>query len=877
MTSRTRALATALGLACTLHASAQQAGDTVPPSHVTVTRAPSERYAAGWLHRVFFGDHWRDAWTTPVEIEVLDIATFAGGLRPIKRGGGFQTRSLRFQGGDGRKYKFRSLDKDPTKVLPKELQESIAADIVQDQISTSNPFAPFVVAPLLNAVGVLNAPPRLVLLPDDPGLGEHRAEFGGLLGILEEHPDTRDDGEPGFGGADKVESTLDLFARLEKRNDEWPDSRAYLTARLMDVFLGDWDRHTDQWLWARVEEGGRQIWKPIPRDRDQAFARYDGVMPWIASQAVAQLEGFSDDYPKIADLTWSGRHIDRRFLVSLERSTWDSITAGVVAALTDSVIAAAVRQLPAAIYALDGEALQRDLIARRDRLSDASRDFYDNLAKAVDVRGSKEDEVATIERFDDRHVRVALYDRADGALGHLVFARTFDADETRELRLYLGDGDDSVAVSGSVASSILVRIVGGDGADVLVDRSRVDGYALGLIPFIPDAETTTLFYDDGKKTRAELGASASLVQGGLREPKNPAERYEPLVPDIGHDWRFAPWFTYNSDLGLFLGGGPILYEHGFQADPYVYRMSLVAGYATGARTYRAQFDGDFRDVIGDARLVVLARASGLEVQNFFGLGNESARSPSLESADYYEVRQRQFTFQPSIGIPLFDGAELSIAAGVTHSTTVDGEGLRLVTTTSPYGTAPLTLAHASLGLRVDTRDVAANASSGVLLDVRGEFYPKVIDAAESFGKLRAEARTYLGVDWPLQTTLALRAAGEQNLGGAYPFFKAAFLGGAGSLRGFESERFAGNASLVGNAELRLGLVRFNVLFPGTLGVSAAIESGRVFSEGEISERWHTAYGGGAYVTLVDRAITMSVSAMQSPEKLGIYVSGGFGF
>ena len=59
-----------------------------------------------------------------VKVEVLDLNNFAGGLVPIKRGGGLQTKSLRFIGADGRIWKFRSLDKDPSKVLPEDVKES---------------------------------------------------------------------------------------------------------------------------------------------------------------------------------------------------------------------------------------------------------------------------------------------------------------------------------------------------------------------------------------------------------------------------------------------------------------------------------------------------------------------------------------------------------------------------------------------------------------------------------------------------------------------------------------------------------------------------------------------------------------------------------
>jgi hypothetical protein len=428
-----------------------------------------------------------------------------------------------------------------------------------------------------------------------------------------------------------------------------------------------------------------------------------------------------------------------------------------------------------------------------------------------------------------------------------------------------------------VSSSIPVRIVGGDGADVLVDRSRVDGFALGLIPFIPDAETATIFYDDGRKTVVEEGASTSVVGATIAEPATLEERFEPQVPDFGHDWRYGPWLGYDSDLGLFVGGGPILYEFGFRSEPYVYRMSLLAGYATLAQTFRAQFDGDFRDVVGRSRLIVRARASGLEVQNYFGRGNESERDQRLVDADHYEVRQRQYTASVELGIPLFEGAEITGGIGGGYYRTDDPDEARFVTVERPYGVEPTTLLHGSVGLHIDTRDVASNPSSGLYVDVRGDLTPPVLEAVSAFASVQADVRGYIGADWPVQTTLALRAAGEKVMGGEIPFFALAMLGGAGSLRGFDSERFAGESSLAGGAELRVGILRFKVLVPGIIGVTAAVESGRVFHSAEHSTRWHTSYGGGLYLMLVERAITVSATAMRSEEALGVYLTGGFGW
>ena len=227
-------------------------------------------------------------------------------------------------------------------------------------------------SPLLEAAGVLHAAPLLRVMPDDPALGEFRAEFAGLLGTIEERPRGEKDDRPGFAHATKVENTVELFERLEKDPDERVDARAYLAARLVDLFLGDWDRHQNQWSWARLGTGDSVPWTPIPRDRDQAFARFDGALLGLARLSYPQLVEFSSTYPSTVGLTWNARVVDRRLLTGLEWPVWDSTATALRGQLTDGVIDAAVGRLPAELWVRNAAWLAAALRPRRDRLGEAA-------------------------------------------------------------------------------------------------------------------------------------------------------------------------------------------------------------------------------------------------------------------------------------------------------------------------------------------------------------------------------------------------------------------------------------------------------------------------------------------------------------------------
>jgi len=426
---------------------------------------PGGEYAAGRLRQFFVGEHYRDLWTTPIRVPVLNLSTFAGGLTPLRQGGGRQTMSLRLLARDGRQFMFRTVAKDMRNILSETLRKTPVAGIFQDQASSMNPAGALVVDELAHALGVFHAHPILVLAPDDEQLGEFRQAFAGRLGLLEEYPLAGDAGAPETAGADKIVSTRKLFRSLEKNSEDRASSRWYLTARLLDMLVGDWDRHGDQWRWARCREQGRDVYYPLPRDRDQAFARLDGVFPRIAEVASGRMENFSENLDDIPSLMHTGGVVDRRILTDLDKPMWEDVAAEVVTRLTDDVIDNAVRRLPPPYYDLSGAWLAAALKSRRNRLQEAAQIYYRVLSRSVDIRLSDEPEHVVVQRLDDRRVAVTVYRRDEstgGLKGGPVYERTFRVDETEEVRIRLHGGGDTVVKSGDARPGLAVRIVNAD-------------------------------------------------------------------------------------------------------------------------------------------------------------------------------------------------------------------------------------------------------------------------------------------------------------------------------------------------------------------------------------------------------------------------------
>lgn len=834
------------------------AAQATPPSRSPARQAvvAGDHYAAGWLHRLLLGSHYRDLWATPLDVEVLDLSRFAGGLTPTGCGGRRQTKVLRLLGKDGRQYVFRSVDKDPTLALPPELRATFAKALVQDQISSAHPGAPLVVAPLLDAAGVLHVEPRIALLPDDPRLnGFECVKPGFKLGMIEERPTEPPDNDVAFAGAVELASTKKLFEHLEHTPRNRVDSRAYLAARLMDVLIGDWDRHQDQWRWARFDSGDVHWWRPIPRDRDQAFARLDGVLLYFTGYYWPELVGFGDDYPSIWRLTLAGEVPDRRLLVDLEKPVWDSIARTLQARLTDSVIDAAVRRLPQEYFSKSGPALIRALQRRRNHLPQISDRYYALVSGVVDVHATDERDVGVVERLGGGRVSVRL--SADGAAAP-YYRRTFDGRETEEIRVYLHGGDDRLVVRGPAASGRgpFVRVIGGGGDDELMDSSRVGG---------------TKFYDDRGNDRFVRGAGTSVSRAHYEEPPRDTSTLG-RPRDWGSRWMPLTWISYSPDFGVFVGAGADGTGYDFRRLPYNSHVRVRAGYATGAQTYRAEFTGEFRGIVPPVTVRLRLRASGIDVLRFYDFGNET---PGTGSTDFHKVKQQQYLVAPALEFSLSHAATFSLGPVFKFSHT-NLEGGTLINATRPYGVDDLGQIGAAADFHVDSRDHPRAARRGVTFRFGGTYYPKALDVASSFGEGHAEASSYLTARLPLRPTLALRVAGRK-VWGTYPFHEAAFVGGDSTVRGFVEHRFSGDAALYGNVELRLSIARFYLLVPGQLGVFGLGDAGRVYLSGETSDRWHAAAGGGLWLSFLSPDNTLSVAAAHSVEGTRWYVKAGLAF
>jgi len=761
---------------------------------------------------------------------------------------------------------------------------------VQDQISTSNPLAPLIVNPLLVAVDLIEAKAKLVYLPDDEQLGEFREEFGGMLGFIEVHPDEGADDEPGFSGAIDVKGTYKLLNYLEKKRSEKINAQEFLKARLMDILLGDWDRHMDQWRWAKYNEDEIDGWYPIPRDRDQAFSKYDGFFPSIAAYLVPQLNNFGYDYPQMRELTWNGRFLDRRVLTELDKPTWDSIAAVVKNNITDDIIDIAVNELPSEAYSISVEELTAKLKSRRDKLQNASDEYYRLVNKFADVYCSTKNDYVLVNRLDDLTTEVTVYkrDKKTGEKkGKAIFHKVFDNEITIDLRVFLNDGNDKAVVKGECDYSPVVKIIGGKGEDEFIDESVVHGYFLSITPFHA-VQRRNYFYDSDVNSIVIPGRGTVYDDYPEPEPKDDGEKYEPLIIDRGHHWLPIPIFGFDTDNGITLGAGLQLSKYGFREKPLDYLQQLFVSYSTiGGGSIK--YNGDFHSIARKGKLNIKVIYSTLFAIRFFGFGNETTFSSELNKNDFYRVDQELFTIFPMFYYNFSKNYIGRVGVSFIHTNTkIDNVELLDDFTYGTYGLGELNPLGLHGGFEIDNRDNAVMPSSGFYGDFRGAVFPKVFKIDETFYRAGGDIRAYLPFSIFNRATLALRAGGEK-VWGKYPFYAAAFLGGIENLRGYNRWRFSGDASVFGQAEARIWLTKMKVLFNSNFGINLFAETGRVFVEGfnsnfginlfaetgrvfvegdrQDSDKWHPSYGGGFWLSYLEDTVVVNTYVAVSPDRL----------
>ena len=779
------------------------------------------------FHRLLFGENYRKEWAIDTKLPVFRISELHGGLLPERLGGGFQTTSLRLIDPSGKEWVLRSVEKDPVKLLPAELKQTFARDWLIDAMSAQHPYSALIVPHLAEAAGIPHTVPIIGVVSPDKNLGEFNKIFAGKVCLLEEREPT--------GGS---ESTLKTMEDLYNENDYAVDGKEFLKARCLDVLIGDWDRHDDNWRFTVKTNDKNRIYTAVPRDRDQVMYINQGLIPWTVSRSwiVPYLQGFGGQIRDIRLSLYISDFMDRYPSVHLSYAEWMKIVNYFVAAETDDVLEAGLKKLPKSAYQLRHDTLLSQLKQRRNCLPAAMSYYYRYVNRIIDLHVSNKDEQITIKDTAGNELAVIINKiNKKGNVKDVIFIGTFDPQITKEIRFYMGGGNDQVILNNN-SSPIKLRFIDS------LDHKDYD--------FIKSVNKVQI-YD---QSRQNLSFSGDSSRARLHLSKDSANTSF-LPVNLFNVWMPLADAQINKDDGFLLGlGFRYIGRDGFRASPYSQIQELLISHSFATKAFDIKYKGEWIHALGNADILLQANAKAPNnTINFFGLGNESLFDKTGDYVRYYRTRFNTYLLDPALRWRSAKGLSFSIGPSFQyyHFNPQDNAGRFINNTSLIHSYDSLTVAKDKLHAGItailinDRRNNKLLPTEGSYVNLKVQSYAGLNDYSKGYTQITGEASFYVHFADTV-ITLADRVGGGATFGNA-AFYQSLFLGGQGNLLGYRQYRFAGQEMVFNNLEARVKLFSIaSYVLPGELGLTGFFDTGRVWVDGESSDKWHTGTGGGIY-------------------------------
>ena len=808
----------------------------------TVVISASDKYKnTSKFKKGFLGKNYRTQWSEAIPFKVFNINKEKGGLTAISLGGGKQTKSLKLKDKNGKEWTLRTIDKDPEKAVPANLRGTIAQSIVEDMISASHPYSPLAVPTLAEAGNVPAATPEFFFVPDDPALGIYRKVFANTVCMLEDRDPTPD-------GTD-TKSTSTIIAKIVEDNDDRIDQPAVLRARLLDMLIGDFDRHADQWKWGVKDTGKGKVYYPVPRDRDQAFFDSDGLLLKIVSQmALPYLRGFKNDLKEIHNFNEVAKDFDRVFLNRLNKTDWDTIATNFASNITNDVINKAIQEMPPKIRAMDSAILVKKLIARRDALKRAAMVYYEFLAKEVTVTGTNQKEYFLVEE-DGKNLLLSVFKKKkDNDSVSLMYKRSFDPSVTKEIRLYGFNGDDKFEFADNASSKIKIRIIGGKGADTFNIKGSVKNYLYDLTTEKNDLQQL-------ERTKKNLSSDPQVLSYEYNNYKY--NRFN--FPQI--NFGFNP-----EDLFLF-GVGFTSTRHGFRKEPYKSQQKFTSLIAPARRAFQLGYRGVFNGAFLKNDVIVNARYVNPTLNNFFGFGNETVFDKS-KPLEFYRVRYNFLETDLLLRKRYKDLVQFSYGGTYyKYGSEFKNNDKRIINNPALFDSASIFSDKQYAGVKLN---LDINYINNLVFPSRGITWYSAFtnhwglnSNSGNLTKVTSDMTIYATVSDKSRVTTVLRAGGGHIFSDNTEYFQALTLGANNYNRGFRKNRFSGTSLLYGGAEVRIKLFKSkSYALPGDVGLISYYDIGRVWNKDESSRKFHNSFGGGLYfspfgLTLISATLGIS--------------------
>ncbi|ARV15398.1 metallophosphoesterase [Polaribacter sp. SA4-12] len=857
---------------------------TFPKNRITEKKASiytKEEITKGSVYRFLWGERYRKYFGTEVNAPTVDLDTLFGGLKPVRKGGGHQSKSLRLRDKKGREYVMRALRKNAVQYLQAvafkdqyiegQFDDTKTENLLNDVFTGSHPYAPFTIGKLSDAIGVYHTNPVLYYIPKQNSLGYFNDEFGDELYMIEERAASGHGDKASFGFADKVISTDDLLNNLNKNENHVLDEKAYIKARLFDMLIGDWDRHEDQWRWAVFKEDKQTIYRPIPRDRDQAFSIFgDGALLNIATKIVPTLrlmQSYSDELKSPKWFNLEPYPLDMTLISTASKKDWDAQVKLITTNITDAVIDDAFTNFPEEVKGKTISEIKTKLQGRRRNLQKISDSYFYHVNKFQVIRGTHKDDWFDIERLPNGHTKITGYRLKKGEKESIFHQRTYNKSETKEIWIYGLDDKDTFVVKGNDNQVIKVRIIGGQNND---SYNIINGKKVKIYDF--KSKKNTFVTNKGSKKLTD--------------------DYETNVYDYkklkNSELLISPTIGFNPDDGVRIGLSNVYTAYGFERNPFTSQHILNASYYFATNGFYLNYSGEFANFFKNWNLGINATFTSPNFAiNYFGLGNNSLNPAAneVEEEEYNRVRIKEISAGTFVHWKGDLGAKIKIGVNFQNYKIENTTGRFINLELSP--TDPVfegqKFINTEASYQFENTDNPVFTTMGMKTELKLG-YTSNLKNDHNFAYLIPTISFDHKLFSSKKLVLATKLKGHFNFGDSYEFYQAATIGGnSNGLRGFRNQRFTGKNSFYQSTDLRLLLSKVKTsLVPLNIGIYGGFDYGKVWGEQSLtvnpfsSKNWNHSYGGGVFFNAANM-LGANIAAFNSNEGLRIAVSLGFKF
>ena len=837
------------------------------PKTISASVYSEKEVSKGKSYTKLWGEHYRKYYGTKVTVPSVLLDTLFGGLIPTRKGGGNQSRSLRLEDKNGKVFVMRALRKSATQYLQAvafkdqyiegQFENTYTESLLQDIYTAAHPYAPFTIGQLADAVNIFHTNPTLYYIPKQKALSNFNNEFGDELYMIEERATSGHGDKASFGFSNKLISTSDLLKNLQKSDKYLIDEDTYIRARLFDMLIGDWDRHEDQWRWAEFKNGKKTIYKPVPRDRDQAFSKFDGVLFNFATRAIPALKSMQIYDNDIRNVKWfnsAGYSLDKALINTSTFKNWEEQVNYIQKNLNDKIIDEAFNNFPKEVKDETIADIKRKLKGRLKNLPNIAKTYYKHLSKYAVIKGTEKDNWFDIERLNEGKTSIKVYNIKNNKKGSLIFKKIYSKNETSEIWVYGLDDKDTFNVFGVKNNSIPIRIIGGQNNDTYIIEN---GKRITIYDY--KTKKSTFKTSKGKRKLFNNYEANSYNYKKLKYSQNQ------IIPSIGS----------NPDDGFKIGINNIFTVYGFERNPFSQQHTLKASYYFANKGFDIKYNAEFANIFNNWNFILETEFTSPNYTiNHFGLGNETENFEEDFGEDYHRVKLSTYAASPFLKWVGKMGGNFKVGSTFESIEVEDIEN-RFINTQQYELNIRKYYAGFKSSYFYENYDNKSLPTLGMSTSLEAGWKTNVNDSNENHTYIIPSISFTHKLNTSGTIVLATKLKGHIIIGNNFEFYNAADIGGYNGLRGYRNQRFIGDKSFYQNSDIRFSLRKVKTeILPLQIGLFGGFDYGRVWLNSENSNDWKTSYGAGFWLVGAEM-INLNLSVFNSND--GAYVRFGLGF